>query len=239
MRLHASRSGTLGCISVSHDDIEWVQLIDYEHVPFRFRRCHALGQLFKDCHLVPKPSPIVGSDSSGTDGFTNVTNRRKNHKKQASNARAHLDSSFKPPTWNSFKDLAHQNDTSLKIPAPIETKVMKVKPQRQANPKGSQTDPLFKGVSTSEKQKAPVWNKQGMNVDNLNSNTRLAEEEYEEFNETQIMEEETEAIYMGELDIPGLEQACITNNFENIPDRQVENLEEILNQAQRKKSLGI
>lgn len=78
-----------------------------------------------------------------------------------------------------------------------------------------------------------------MDVDKSNSNTRSEEEEYEEFNDTQIMEEETKAIDIGELDIPGLEQACTTNNFENIPDRQLENLEAVLHRAQRQKSLCI
>lgn len=53
------------------------------------------------------------------------------------------------------------------------------------------------------------------------------------------MEEETEAIYIRELDIPGLEKACTTNNFDNIPAGQLKNLEEVLSRAQRKKYLGI
>lgn len=148
MRLHASQSGTPEC-GVSHDDIEWVQLIDYEHVPFRCRRCHALGHLFRDYPFVPKPSPVAGSDSSGADGFTKVTNCRRNHKKQASNSRAPLASSSKPSTRNNFEALARQNDMSSVILAPTKKEMMKVKPQRQADPKGSQTDPLFTGASSS------------------------------------------------------------------------------------------
>jgi len=33
-------------VSLYHDDYEWLQTIDYEHVPFRCRKCHALGHLF-------------------------------------------------------------------------------------------------------------------------------------------------------------------------------------------------
>lgn len=53
------------------------------------------------------------------------------------------------------------------------------------------------------------------------------------------MEEETEAIDIGDLDLQGLEKACTTNNFDNIPAGQLKNLEEVLSQAQRQKSLGI
>lgn len=53
------------------------------------------------------------------------------------------------------------------------------------------------------------------------------------------MEEEPENIDIGELDILGLEQACKTNNFDKIPDRQVDNLVEVLMQAQKNHSLGV
>jgi len=32
-------------------DEEWVQTVDYEHIPFRCRKCHEHGHLFKDCPL--------------------------------------------------------------------------------------------------------------------------------------------------------------------------------------------
>lgn len=148
-------------------------------------------------------------------------------------------SSSKPSTRNNFEALARQNDPTLESPATIETETMKDKYQKQAAPKQPQEEPKFKGTSTSEKQKDPIWTTQGMDMDNLDPNTRLTEEPYEESNDTQIMEEETTTIDIGELDIPGLEQTCNTNNFENIPKKQLENLEEVLNRVQRKKPLGI
>lgn len=30
-------------------DEEWVQRVDYEHIPFRCHRCHEHGHLFRDC----------------------------------------------------------------------------------------------------------------------------------------------------------------------------------------------
>lgn len=32
-------------------DNEWVQAVDYEHIPFRCRKCHEHGHLLKDCPL--------------------------------------------------------------------------------------------------------------------------------------------------------------------------------------------
>jgi len=32
-------------------DEEWVQTVDYEHIPFRCRKCHEHGHLFRDFHL--------------------------------------------------------------------------------------------------------------------------------------------------------------------------------------------
>lgn len=71
------------------------------------------------------------------------------------------------------------------------------------------------------------------------SNASLEDELIEESNYPQFMEEETEAIDIGELDIPSLEKACTTNNFDNIPAGQLKNLEEVLSRVQRQKSLGI
>ena len=43
-------------VSLCHEDVECIQLIDYEHVPFRCRKCHELGHLFRYCPLNSKPS---------------------------------------------------------------------------------------------------------------------------------------------------------------------------------------
>lgn len=32
-------------------DEEWVQAVDYDHVPFRCRKCHEHGNLYRDCPL--------------------------------------------------------------------------------------------------------------------------------------------------------------------------------------------
>jgi len=94
-------------VSISHYDIEWVQPIDYEHVPFR---CHALGHLFRDCLLTQKPSPAYGLEASEVASFIKVTNRRKSHKKQASKPKVLQTSPSESSTSNNFGVLAHQMD---------------------------------------------------------------------------------------------------------------------------------
>lgn len=57
-------------VSLSQRDEEWIQPLDYEHVPFRCRRCHALGHLFRDCPLNTKATSHDPSVSASQDGFT-------------------------------------------------------------------------------------------------------------------------------------------------------------------------
>ena len=94
-------------VSISHYDIEWVQSTDYEHVPFRCQRCHALGHLFRDYMLTQKTSPTSGPEASEEDGFIKVTNCRKSHKKQASKAKVQQSGPSMPSTSNSFGALTN------------------------------------------------------------------------------------------------------------------------------------
>lgn len=68
-------------VSLFHEDVEWIQLIDYEHVPFRCRKCHDLGHLYRDCPLNSKPSVQNTQENPTPDGFTKVLNRRRGNKK--------------------------------------------------------------------------------------------------------------------------------------------------------------
>ena len=49
-------------IMLAHEETEWIQLIDYEHVPFHCRKCHEHKKLYRDCprnkiHTDNKKSP--------------------------------------------------------------------------------------------------------------------------------------------------------------------------------------
>ena len=78
-----------------------------------------------------------------------------------------------------------------------------------------------------------------MQLETPHLTANIEEESMEESNYSQFMEEETEAINIGDLDLPGLEKACTTNNFDNFPTGQLKNLEEVLSRAQRQKYLGM
>lgn len=71
-------------VSLSHEDYEWIQPLDYEHVPFRCRKCHAHRHLFRDCPLNQKASDPDSSDTHAQEGFTKVPSRKRAHKKPSS-----------------------------------------------------------------------------------------------------------------------------------------------------------
>lgn len=110
---------------------------------------------------------------------------------------------------------------------------------KMGNPTMPQADTQDKEASTSDKQKEILWNTQVMQLEIPHSSANLEEEPMEESNYSQFLEKETEAIDIGDLDLRGLEKACTKNNFDNILAGQLKNLEEVLSQAQRQKSLGI
>ena len=39
-------------IELEYEDEVWKQPIDYEHIPFRCRRCHEVGHIYKECHVI-------------------------------------------------------------------------------------------------------------------------------------------------------------------------------------------
>ena len=62
-------------------DEEWVQTVDYVHIPFRCRKCHEHGHLFRDCPLSKidnKSKPNIMKD---TESFQKVASRGKCGKK--------------------------------------------------------------------------------------------------------------------------------------------------------------
>jgi len=105
-------------VSLYHDDFEWIQSIDYEHVPFRCRKCHALCHLFCDCSLNVKPPTYTFLEKPSSKGFTKVNNRKKNHKKPASYPKIPPVNSSMPSTNNSFDILAQPASLDSESPTP-------------------------------------------------------------------------------------------------------------------------
>ena len=72
-------------VSFFHEDSEWVQVIDYEQVPFRCRKCHDIGHLYRDFPLNKIPTSPDKSSNLIPDGFRKVINRRRSNKKAPNN----------------------------------------------------------------------------------------------------------------------------------------------------------
>ena len=66
-------------------DLRWeyedrFQPLDYEHIPFRCRRCHEHGHLYRDC---PENNPSNSQkvkEMKYAEGFTKVTRRKRKTK---------------------------------------------------------------------------------------------------------------------------------------------------------------
>lgn len=103
-------------VSLLHDDFEWIQPIDYEHVPFKCRRCHAHGHLFCDCPLNTPPKSIDSGGKSDPKGFNKVANRKKHIKKPPTTPKNVTPSSDVPSPSNSFDILSNLDMRELHAP---------------------------------------------------------------------------------------------------------------------------
>jgi hypothetical protein len=64
-----------GSIALEYHDEEWSQTIDYEHIPFRCRKFHEHGHLFRDCPLNTMGKVDNPEASKSRDDFTHVAGR--------------------------------------------------------------------------------------------------------------------------------------------------------------------
>jgi hypothetical protein len=117
-----------GSITLEYQDEDWNQTIDYEHIPFRCRKCHEHGHLFRDCPLnasAPKPAEAKQKDS-----FTSVTGRRKNTPKKQNQSSVPKASSknYRTPSKHQCK----QKVKALKY----HTQLIQRQPLSQHNPVG-------------------------------------------------------------------------------------------------------
>jgi hypothetical protein len=60
-----------GSVTLEYQDEDWSQTIDYEHIPFRCRKFHEHGHLFRDSPLNSQ-GPNVG-EAKQKYGFTTIT----------------------------------------------------------------------------------------------------------------------------------------------------------------------
>lgn len=94
-------------VSLLHDDFEWIQPIDYEHVPFRCRKFHAHGHLFCDCPLNASPKSTDHVEKLKSEGFTKAANRKKHNKKPPNAPKNVIPSSAAPSSSNCFDLLSN------------------------------------------------------------------------------------------------------------------------------------
>lgn len=221
-------------VSFFHEDSEWVQVIDYEQVPFRCRKCHDIGHLYRDCPLNKTPSMPDKSNNHSTDGFTKVVNKRRGNKKATNNPKANP--SNKATSSNRFEVLNKTYERGSDEEQEKDEAVQQQQPGETSMQGG-------KKIIHQEHLKEPNKNmsKQSEKMDmEYSQPSGKALTETEDFLQSpQVMDEDLEPLDFGELDILGLEQACRTRNFEKIREEQVDNLVAVLSKAQKKYSLGV
>lgn len=94
-------------VSLLHDDFEWIQPLDYEHVPFYCRRCHAHDHLFRDCPLNMLPKNPETGNKSNPEGFTKVAGRKRHTKKPPSTPKSMALAFDFPSSSNNFDILTN------------------------------------------------------------------------------------------------------------------------------------
>jgi hypothetical protein len=69
-------------IVVSYQNEEWIQPLDYHHIPFRCRKCHVHGHLFKYFPLNAPNPESKSKEETDQGGFTNIPSKRKAGRRQ-------------------------------------------------------------------------------------------------------------------------------------------------------------
>jgi len=62
-------------------DEEWVQTVDYEHIPFKCHKCHEHGHLLKDCPLSKADNKSKPNTMTDLESFQKVASKGKGGKK--------------------------------------------------------------------------------------------------------------------------------------------------------------
>jgi hypothetical protein len=97
-----------GSITLEYHDEDWSQTIDYEHIPFRCRKCHEHGHLFRECPL--NTAHKEGNPENGKDkeGFVQPAGRRRQGGRKQP-----IQVSKDPSTSNKFTILQDQPENPI------------------------------------------------------------------------------------------------------------------------------
>jgi hypothetical protein len=71
----------LESITIRFQEVDWVQMLDYEHIPFQYHKCHEHGHLFRDCPQNVGSSTNKSKETIDDEGFTKVPSKRKSGRK--------------------------------------------------------------------------------------------------------------------------------------------------------------
>jgi hypothetical protein len=107
-----------GTIVLKYQDEDWIQTIDYEHIPFRCRKCHEHGHLFRECPLNATPKEGNPEDGKDKDGFAQPRGKRRQAGRWQQNQ-----VSKDPSTRNKFAILKDQPEDPATIITPKELPV--------------------------------------------------------------------------------------------------------------------
>lgn len=89
-------------VKLIYRDEVWLQSIDYEHIPFRCKKCHEHGHLFWDFPMNKTPqTQEQASKRKDSKGYTKVISRNNNNRKNAI------------PKKNQYKEAGHNQFNAL------------------------------------------------------------------------------------------------------------------------------
>jgi hypothetical protein len=141
-----------GSITLEYQDEDWLQTIDYEHIPFRCRRCHEHGHLFRECPLINTPKENNPDNNKDKDGFIQPTGKwRLGGRRQPAQV------SKDPSSINRFTALQDQPENPVDHPLLNETPLAS----------GSQNDKRKEDLSPPSKE--PATNPSGGNQEAHNA----------------------------------------------------------------------
>lgn len=60
---------------------EWMKIVDYEHIPFKCRKCHEHGHIVRDCPLNKEINKRGINKTKKSDSFQEMVNRGKGNKR--------------------------------------------------------------------------------------------------------------------------------------------------------------
>lgn len=99
-------------VELEYDEGIWQQNLDYEHIPFRFQRCHEYGQLVKEFPLTTeeeeRKSKQQKKKQTEQEGFLEAKSRRRPTKEKSNEGKK--EEKTHPCKSNNFEILQEEGD---------------------------------------------------------------------------------------------------------------------------------